>query len=521
MPSCSACRNNIPSNKVITHPLLGVPICGTCHSDYTSGEFDVEDGNEIYCRWCGQGEGTLFLCDTCPKSFCERCIKNNFGIAEAERVKALDDRWSCLLCSPQAFRDLCYKHGWQAKAGSETKTEPPAKRSRNTEGKVQLKSLKNVICHDVSRGREKYEIPVINEIDDAKAPLDFTYITTPVAGEGIRITNNPNFLSCCSCTDNCRDASKCECLKNSGGINYDNNGRLLSTRHTIYECNYRCACNVTKCTNRVVGNGPKQRLEIFRCPEIHKGWGVRCREILPPGTFVGDYLGELIHESKADKRGMTLCDEYIYNLDAFGRSNACQKLHDLGLKRSLQLLPRENFVDITCLQEEQIKEYFQNDEALISLLSTSGAITRANEYGQRIPTLSDEALQQEFSVIPITKSTTFTSSSSSSSAASAALRSVNKKNTTTFSNIHTHRSWIDKRKRFFHSVWTFANGIITDRSIIETEETGEALCHDARWYGNIGRFFNHSCNPNLDNPVVFCESHNVLMPRYLSFIFYY
>lgn len=37
-------------------------------------------------------------------------------------------------------------------------------------------------------------------------------------------------------------------------------------------------------------------LEVFRCVPVEKGWGVRCRDFVPAGTFVACYQGELLDE---------------------------------------------------------------------------------------------------------------------------------------------------------------------------------------------------------------------------------
>lgn len=106
---CSACDKT--QTKCRAHPLLNVPVCSDCWNAYHSGEFVIEDENELYCRWCGEG-GKLVLCESCPKSFCVECIKRNFGEAEKCRVLQLEDRWSCFLCVPHVVEDLCIKNGW-------------------------------------------------------------------------------------------------------------------------------------------------------------------------------------------------------------------------------------------------------------------------------------------------------------------------------------------------------------------------------------------------------------------------
>lgn len=44
-------------------------------------------------------------------------------------------------------------------------------------------------------------------------------------------------------------------------------------------------------------------LEVFRCLPVEKGWGVRCREFVPAGTFVACYQGELLDEVRESIEG--------------------------------------------------------------------------------------------------------------------------------------------------------------------------------------------------------------------------
>lgn len=123
---CTACKcpaSASAATKYFVHPLLHVPVCITCHRQYMLGEFVVEDGNEWFCRWCGQGQGALFLCDTCPKSFCSRCL----GANEIQRIRSLQSgatssanatqakgMYSCYCCDPSSFDRVCDKNAyWQ------------------------------------------------------------------------------------------------------------------------------------------------------------------------------------------------------------------------------------------------------------------------------------------------------------------------------------------------------------------------------------------------------------------------
>ena len=52
------------------------------------------------------------------------------------------------------------------------------------------------------------------------------------------------------------------------------------------------------------------QLELFKTKR--RGWGVRARHDIPKGTFVCEYVGELITDSKADDRED---DSYLFDLD--------------------------------------------------------------------------------------------------------------------------------------------------------------------------------------------------------------
>ena len=293
---CTACGDVSATHQYVNHPLLVVPICNNCLKTYCSGEFtlDEEGTNEIFCRWCGEGLGELCLCDTCPRAFCTGCITRNFGQVECTRILSLSNRWSCYLCSPQLLVDLCTKNEWGM-------LENVIKRKEKS-----VNESKSVIYSDISHGRENFEIPVINTVDKAGPPLDFIYITRPIPGDGVVISNNPNLISCCSCVDNCSNPKRCECiLQMDGSIAYDEYGKLVCDKtRGIYECNDRCACHVQRCKNRIVSNGPKLKLEVFRCSETDKGWGLRCKSDITAGSYICDYIGEVIPENVAEYRGL-------------------------------------------------------------------------------------------------------------------------------------------------------------------------------------------------------------------------
>ena len=284
-------------------------------------------------------------------------------------IQNLSDRWNCLICSPQPIRDLCLKKGWKYHVSKDA---------------IKKSVRKGVIYDDISRGRERYEIPVVNEVDKCAPPLDFVYITEPVADKAVTLTNDPAKLTCCTCTDNCRDPTRCECVLRMGGTYaYDHTGVIMNEKPDgIYECNALCSCNVKRCKNRIVGNGPHLRLEVFRCDNPLKGWGVRCKNDIPAGTFVTDYLGEILYEADSEQRGMHVSDEYLFTMDGWARGCAAKRVQEMGISPFLRSIPREEDMDVTTLTKEDVGKYL--DSELVDLLDKRGSLTRAQEIGRKL-----------------------------------------------------------------------------------------------------------------------------------------
>lgn len=66
----------------------------------------------------------------------------------------------------------------------------------------------------------------------------------------------------------------------------------------IYECNSRCKCAST-CLNRVVQHPMSIKLQVFRTH--NRGWGIRCVNDVPQGTFICIYAGTIHTEQMANE----------------------------------------------------------------------------------------------------------------------------------------------------------------------------------------------------------------------------
>ncbi|XP_012578721.1 PREDICTED: histone-lysine N-methyltransferase SETDB2 [Condylura cristata] len=164
---------------------------------------------------------------------------------------------------------------------------------------------------DISNGMESVPISFCNEIDNRKLP-QFKYRKT-MWPRAYYLNNFSNmFTDSCDCSEGCIDITKCACLQLTArnaeacplssnkvitGYKYKRLQRQISTG--IYECNFLCKCNRQMCQNRVVQHGPQVRLQVFKTEK--KGWGVRCLDDIDRGTFICIYSGRLLSRSNSEK----------------------------------------------------------------------------------------------------------------------------------------------------------------------------------------------------------------------------
>ncbi|XP_064486996.1 histone-lysine N-methyltransferase SUV39H2-like isoform X2 [Ornithodoros turicata] len=162
---------------------------------------------------------------------------------------------------------------------------------------------------------ESAHIYVENFADCEAPPLDFVYLRDYQPGPGVTINNDPPLG--CSCKDCFEEKDKC-CAEGFGmRYAYNHYGTLLRPfGSAIYECNKRCTCG-PDCNNRVVQKGRQVPVVIFRTGN-GRGWGVRTLQRIKKGTFVMEYLGEIITNEEAERRGKAYDAEgmtYLFDLD--------------------------------------------------------------------------------------------------------------------------------------------------------------------------------------------------------------
>jgi hypothetical protein len=311
-----------------------------------------------------------------------------------------------------------------------------------------------------------------------------------------------------------------------GSAAYNNDNALLQHRTTaIYECSSRCLCHINQCTNRVVTHGPSLRLEVFRCDNPMKGWGVRCRDDIPAGTYVADYIGEIMEEEAGENRGIQFSDQYLFNMDYFTQTVAERHLSHLGFAKDPSLFgtvrtsdtsgptarhrkirERERVeanVNITCMTREDLLRHL--DPALVDLLDSKGAIERAHARGKRLRTdpeaflaevdrsLNDhdstgEKGRKEKARKP-PKALPSRNSAPKGAPPSSSLKIANNNTSSSstvsdiagdVSTVPVLDSWAESQLKYRIKVRDEARGLLRDRKMAETEATHATYVIDAR-----------------------------------------
>ncbi|CAM0903531.1 unnamed protein product [Alopecurus aequalis] len=183
-----------------------------------------------------------------------------------------------------------------------------------------------VIMNDLSHGLERIPIPVVNSISDER-PMHYTYMSR------LKYPHNyqPAPPAGCACVGGCSDSKPCACvLKNGGEAPFNHKGRIIAAKPLVYECGPSCKCPPT-CPNRVGQKGIKFRLQVFKTESM--GWGVKTLDFIPSGSFVCEYIGEVLDDEEAQKR---MTDEYLF---AIGHNYYDETLWE-GLSRSIPSLQK-------------------------------------------------------------------------------------------------------------------------------------------------------------------------------------
>ncbi|KAJ9128618.1 hypothetical protein P3X46_034689, partial [Hevea brasiliensis] len=206
-----------------------------------------------------------------------------------------------------------------------------------------------IYLKDIARGEENIQIPLVNEYESLELP-NFLYIKSNMVHKDAHVDfslariSDGNF--CAECYGDCLSSDlPCACAAETlGEFAYTKEGLLKEnfldeciamnlepktkhfyycevcplqndlhqklkktkrckghlTRKFIKECWSKCGCS-RKCKNRVVQQGIQVPLQVYGTPE-GKGWGIRSVNALKKGTFVCEYVGEIVTNQELYER---------------------------------------------------------------------------------------------------------------------------------------------------------------------------------------------------------------------------
>ncbi|XP_043074273.1 histone-lysine N-methyltransferase SETDB1-A isoform X2 [Puntigrus tetrazona] len=356
----------------------------------------------------------------------------------------------------------------------------------------------HLYLQDISEGKEVLPVPCINEVDNTLAP-NISYTKDRVLAPGVSINTSPDFLIGCDCTDGCRDRSKCAChqltieatsLCNGGPVDSSagyTHKRLPTTLPTgVYECNSLCRCDPRMCSNRLVQHGLQLRLELFMTQ--HKGWGIRCKDDVAKGTFVCVFTGKIVNEDRVNEDDTVSGNDYLANLDFI---EGVEKVKE-GYESEAYCSDTEveaNKKTITMKTGPLWKNTIYQEE------SSSGEVNHGYSGERKLSHKTHERFKDaQKNVKQMREDGEGTSGPKRCFAIKSFQRRVKPLETSDAKNEKMRKAVTgNNTRRLFN---------------------GEETCYiiNARQEGNLGRFINHSCSPNLFVQNVFVDTHDLRFP---------
>ncbi|QQP51286.1 Uncharacterized protein FKW44_012606 [Caligus rogercresseyi] len=358
-------------------------------------------------------------------------------------------------------------------------------------------AISKVLCkiQDISYGKESVPISCVNSLDN-DYPEYVEYSTKRLPQSGVNLNLDDNFLQGCDCEDDCRDKSKCSCWQltlqgteangekgPSPSAGYTNR-RLPEVVSTgIYECNPKCKCS-KKCGNRVAQNPLRCKLQVFKTDK--RGWGIRTLHDIPQGGFVCVYVGHLYDNEEANKRGQDFGDEYFAELDLIETVERRKEGYESDCGDEEEVDPPKirdsasEFSEDSYQEGEEDMEHESRDRT-VRLRHVVPDFPRADRETRHRRKKAEEITVDEGD----------------------------------FNN--TEENSEERAVMGFDA--SFAAGVngapknpkyVSTRKYFGKEE--DVYIMDAKTIGNVGRYLNHSCDPNIFVQNCFVDTHDLRYP---------
>lgn len=194
-----------------------------------------------------------------------------------------------------------------------------------------MQRLQNDEFHRAIREKEQVEIRFEN-LEDFDEPPEFKYITKNYLTNDLYVVEHSTITGC-KCKGGCSKETDCcpQLMKETFPYKiHKTNGRVLprlNISKKIIECGDLCACGVS-CINRLTQKKRSTPLCLFKTKD--RGWGVKAIQAITVGTYIIEYVGELIGQNEANRRDSAYLfdlnhdnrqDNRFYTIDAFEYGN--------------------------------------------------------------------------------------------------------------------------------------------------------------------------------------------------------
>ncbi|KAM6140955.1 LOW QUALITY PROTEIN: histone-lysine N-methyltransferase SETDB2 [Pterocles gutturalis] len=422
-----------------------------------------------------------------------------------------------------------------------------------------------VFDFDISNGAESVPVSFCNHLDRARLPY-FKYRRASWPRGYYLKQFSRMFVDSCNCTDGCIDRAKCACLqltargsskislspssKTSHGYSYK---RLERPVPSGIECSVLCRCDKMLCQNRVVQHGIQVRLQVFNTEK--KGWGVRCLDDIDKGTFICTYSGRLM--SRAEGQGLGGAGQEL-------KENSAVRDRGHGFfsrKRKLDTDCSDSGKNAILEKHESLSPTVNNENKSTLVHPRNLSTAMMGRPGNGRVVLHNHLLKMEIDTLVHSVSSEEDNSSQIHQSSKTKLTSGTKKGKEKSTQQQKEKHPIEigrtepadvdsaecKRKSLsLQGVDGGQSGVLDDSVVrpsknvplkADCKEESQAVKHDAvgeegdgdrlllknaneesiyvldaTKEGNVGRFLNHSCCPNLFAQSVFVETHNRSFP---------
>ncbi|XP_028820034.1 histone-lysine N-methyltransferase SETDB1-like isoform X1 [Denticeps clupeoides] len=398
---------------------------------------------------------------------------------------------------------------------------------------------------DISKNSERVPVSCVNEVDSFPLP-NLAYFTKRIPAFGVNINTHPDFLVGCDCTDGCRDRFKCACQQLTivstslcpGGpvdstVGYSYKRLLKNVPTGIYECNAMCRCDPKMCSNRVVQQDMQVRLQVFKMKQ--KGWGVRCKDDLARGTFICVLTGRILNESVIGMERNMGGNKHLTNLDyieavehlkeGYESEARCTDDDDEGggAEEEGELSEEETLVQE--MREDNSDSEHQDcssDSSFVAEESDTWSVGPRSYVTRRSGAVAQGErgrggrmnVENQGSIFPGTKEDGNEKDDESPTTHG------NRKGLDASDNKQKEGEGTQRRciavKSSYQRVKPLKAAPDPEGPTNVTRRLfdGQASCFviDTRQQGNVARYFNHSCKPNMFVQNVFVDTHDLRFP---------